>query len=303
MTPLLHEVGPRDGLQAEREVLPLERKALWIEAAAAAGLDLVQVGSFVHPQKVPQLADTDRLFSLLAERGRIRPGVVLSALALNEKGLERALACKVGLLCLGVSASETHSRRNTGMSTGEAAGRILAIAADARREGVEVQLSVQSAFGCGYEGEVPEERVLALVERYLGEGHRRISLADTAGLATPDRVERLFSTLREQAPDVEFACHFHDHVGLGLVNCYAALKAGVRCFESAFAGLGGCPFTRLAAGNVATEDLSNLLARLGLRADLDLRGLTELAAEVAAHFGRQGGSLVRLAAAKAAPVP
>jgi len=290
-------------LQAEREVLPLERKALWIEAAAAAGLDLVQVGSFVHPQKVPQLADTDRLFSLLAERGRIRPGVVLSALALNEKGLERALACKVGLLCLGVSASETHSRRNTGMSTGEAAGRILAIAADARREGVEVQLSVQSAFGCGYEGEVPEERVLALVERYLGEGHRRISLADTAGLATPDRVERLFSTLREQAPDVEFACHFHDHVGLGLVNCYAALKAGVRCFESAFAGLGGCPFTRLAAGNVATEDLSNLLARLGLRADLDLRGLTELAAEVAAHFGRQGGSLVRLAAAKAAPVP
>ncbi len=303
MTPLLHEVGPRDGLQAEREVLPLERKALWIEAAAAAGLDLVQVGSFVHPQKVPQLADTDRLFSLLAERGRIRPGVVLSALALNEKGLERALACKVGLLCLGVSASETHSRRNTGMSTGEAAGRILAIAADARREGVEVQLSVQSAFGCGYEGEVPEERVLALVERYLGEGHRRISLADTAGLATPDRVERLFSTLREQAPDVEFACHFHDHVGLGLVNCYAALKAGVRCFESAFAGLGGCPFAPAATGNIATEDLSNLLARLGLRADLDLRGLTELAAEVAAHFGRQGGSLVRLAAAKAAPVP
>ena len=167
---VIHEVGPRDGLQMEKAVVPFERKLEWIRALIEAGLDIVQVGSFVHPVKVPQLADTDRLFAELRTPGMTREGVVLSALVLNEKGMERAFAAGVDLLCMGVSASETHSRRNTGMSIAEAAERIIAMAKHAMAAGTRVQVSVQSAFGCGYEGPVPAERVLGLVRRYVENG-------------------------------------------------------------------------------------------------------------------------------------
>ncbi len=280
---VLHEVGPRDGLQMERQVVPTDQKLRWIRSLAAAGLDVVQVGSFVHPEKVPQLADTDRLF---AELGRPE-GVVLSALVLNERGLERALAAGVELLCMGVSASETHSRKNTGMGIAEATGRILVIARRARDAGMRVQVSVQSAFGCGYEGPVPEERVLELTSRFLDAGCTQLSLADTAGHATPDRVEHLFGELLAAAPGVEAACHFHNTYGLALANCWAAYGAGVTSFESSVAGLGGCPFTRVAGGNTATEDFVHLLQRMGLRTDVRLAALIEVAGDVAQFFGRE----------------
>ena len=282
---VLHEVGPRDGLQVEKQIVPTATKRVWIERLLDSGVDVVQVGSFVNPEKVPQMADTDELFRELAARPAGKG--VLSGLVLNEKGLDRALACGVPLVCLGVSASDTHSRRNTGMDTAEATRRIVATAKKAVEAGRAVQVSVQSAFGCGFEGAVPEERVLAIVKEYLGAGLRRISLADTAGHAYPEQVERLYPAILALAPDVEPACHFHDTYGLGMANVWAAMRSGVVSFESSFAGLGGCPFTKVAAGNVATEDLVAGWQRSGIRTDVDLGALIEIARSVAAHFGRE----------------
>jgi hydroxymethylglutaryl-CoA lyase len=162
-----------------------------------------------------------------------------------------------------------------------------------------VQVSVQSAFGCGFEGPVPEERVLSIVKEYLGAGLRRISLADTAGHAYPEQVERLYGSILALAPDVEPACHFHDTYGLGMANVWAAMRSGVVSFESSFAGLGGCPFTKVAAGNVATEDLVAGWQRSGIRTDVDLAILVEVARSVAAYFGREMPGRVH----KTGPVP
>jgi hydroxymethylglutaryl-CoA lyase len=284
---LVHEVGLRDGLQMEPRTVPTEQKLRWLRMLMGSGVDIVQVGSFVHPVKVPQMADTDRLFAAIAEAGEKPANVVLSGLVLNEKGLERALSCGVEMICLGISASETHSRKNTGMSVAEATDRIVAVARRALEAGARVQVSVQSAFGCGFEGNVPEERVLAIVRRYREAGLKAISLADTAGHALPDRVERMFSAVRALDPEIDMACHFHNTYGLGLANAYAAMKAGVVTFESSAAGLGGCPFTKIAGGNVCTEDLVHMFRNMGFRTDIDLGKIIGAAQDMAAYFDRE----------------
>jgi hydroxymethylglutaryl-CoA lyase len=287
---ILHEVGMRDGLQMERQIVPTDQKIRWIDALAEAGVDIVQVGSFVHPEKVPQMADTDRLF---IELGKTKGSkTILSGLVLNEKGLERGLKAGVGMFCMGVSASETHSMKNTGMGTAEATVRIIAMAREAEAAGKRVQVSVQSAFGCGFEGPVPEERVLGIVREYLEAGLKRISLADTAGHANPPQVEKLYGAMFNMDESVEAACHFHNTYGLGLANVFAAMSAGVQNFESSIAGLGGCPFTKVASGNVCTEDLVHSLRRMGVRADIDLAKLVGLAKEFAAFFNRELPGLV-----------
>ena len=216
--PIIHDVGMRDGLQIEKAIVPTERKIDWIERLIASGVDVIQAGSFVNPAIVPQMADSDAIFRHFASRPeRTR----LSALVLNEKGLDRGLAAGVGFFCMGVSASDTHSRKNTGMATREAISRILAIARRAVNAGATVQLSVQSAFGCGYEGPIPSSRVLEIAGRFREEGFRTISLADTAGHATPPRVMALFEALMTAAPDAEYACHFHDTYGLAMANACA----------------------------------------------------------------------------------
>jgi hydroxymethylglutaryl-CoA lyase len=283
----IHEVGPRDGLQAEKSAVPLGEKIHWIEGLFPSGIDIIQLGSFVNPEKVPQMADTDALFSYFSGGGKKPENVSLSGLVLNEKGLERGLACGVEMFCMGVSASETHSRKNTGMFPAEAQARILPMAKQALAAGKKVQASVQSAFGCGFEGSIPKDKVLNIVQAYLEAGIRNISLADTAGHAQPAQVEELYGEIRELDPQVEMACHFHNTYGLGLANCYAALKSGVTYFESAFGGLGGCPFTRLPAGNVSTEDLVHTLQRMGLRKDVKLDVLLGVARQVSAFFERE----------------
>src|SRR5512138_818887 len=204
----IHEVGPRDGLQVEKATVPLEEKIRWIERLLTSGVDIVQLGSFVNLEKVPQMADTDLLFRHFAQK---KPAhVTLSGLVLNEKGLERGFACGVEMFCMGVSASETHSRKNTGMSIEDANRRIVAMATSAVAAGKRVQVSVQSAFGCGYEGPVPKDRVVAIVKTFLDAGLRALSLADTAGHATPDDVAELYGLVRALEPEAEWACHFHD---------------------------------------------------------------------------------------------
>jgi hydroxymethylglutaryl-CoA lyase len=283
----IHEVGPRDGLQVEKTVVPLEEKIHWIEALFASGIDIIQIGSFVHPEKVPQMADTDALFRHFSESGSKPAHVTLSGLVLNEKGLERGLACGVEMFCMGVSASETHSQKNTGMTPAEALARILPMAKEALAAGNKVQASVQSAFGCGFEGPIAKHKVLDIVKAYLQAGIRNVSLADTAGHAHPAQVEEMYSAIRQLDPQVELACHFHNTYGLGLANCYAALKSGVTYFESAFGGLGGCPFTKVPAGNVSTEDLVHSLQRMGLREDIKLDMLLDVARQVSAFFERE----------------
>ncbi|RLB62100.1 MAG: hydroxymethylglutaryl-CoA lyase [Deltaproteobacteria bacterium] len=282
--PVVHDVTLRDGLQIEERVVSTEQKLGWLAGLRESGVDVIQLGSFVHPKKVPPMADTDELFRRARQHADQNQGVVLSGLVLNEKGLERALAAGVDMICMGVSASETHSRKNTGMAVGEAVSRVVAMAADAVQAGKQVQLSVQSAFGCGFEGVVPVASVLALLRQFVEAGIGRISLADTAGHATPADVERLYGQTMELAPTAEWACHFHDTYGLGLANAYAALKAGVTVFESAVGGLGGCPFTKLAGGNLCTEDWVYLLHRMQLRQDVKLKPLLRLAREMTATF-------------------
>ena len=284
---LLHEVGLRDGLQMEAMTVPTDQKLRWLRMLMNSGVDIIQVGSFVHPVKVPQMADTDRLFTELAASGPRPANVTLSALVLNEKGLERGLACGVGMFCMGVSASETHSRKNTGMGVKEATERIIAMAHEAGAAGKPVQVSVQSAFGCGYEGNVPQERVLGIMRRYCDAGLGNISLADTAGAAVPDQVERMFSAVMALDGDLELACHFHNTYGLALANAYAALKAGAGSFESSVAGLGGCPFTKIAGGNLCTEDLVHMFRNMGLVPGVDLDQLIGVARDMADFFGRE----------------
>jgi hydroxymethylglutaryl-CoA lyase len=280
----IHEVGPRDGLQAEQAVVPTEIKLGWLRRLADSGLDFVQVGSFVRGDKLPQMADTDELFRLLAKETH---RAVFSGLVLNEKGLERALEVGVPLICMGVSASETHSRKNTGMGTEEATGRIIAMALEARSAGRQVQVSVQSAFGCGFEGPISEDRVMSLMVAYLEAGLTSISLADTAGHAHPEQVRRFVRKILELHPGAEVTAHIHNTYGLGMASAYAAMEAGATTLETSFGGLGGCPFTKVAAGNVPTEDLVHGLQRGGLRPDIDLATLIGVARTVSDFFGRE----------------
>jgi hydroxymethylglutaryl-CoA lyase len=284
---VVHEVGLRDGLQIEKQTVPLEKKIEWVDALLAAGIGIVQLGSFVNPEKVPQMADTDKLFGHFSQPGHKPAAAVLSGLVLNEKGLERGMACGVDMFCMGVSASDTHSRKNTGKSTEEAVGQIIAMAQAAMKAGKRTQVSIQSAFGCGFEGPIPAERVLAIVDRYLAAGIRTISLADTAGHAHPPQVEELYGEILKRDGTVELACHFHNTYGLGLANCFSALKAGVTYFESALGGLGGCPFTKVAAGNVCTEDLVHSLQRQGMIPDIKLDKLVEAARDIGGFFSRE----------------
>jgi len=281
---IIHEVGLRDGLQAEKQIVPLEEKIRWVDQLSSSGIQVIQLGSFVHPEKVPQMADTDALFRHFR---KTKPStVLLSGLVLNERGLERGMDCGVDMFCMGVSASETHSRKNTGMSVAEAQVRIISMAKQALNAGKSVQASVQSAFGCGYEGPISEEKVLKIVASFLEAGILNISLADTAGHAYPAQVERLFTAIRKMDGKVTLTCHFHNTYGLGLANCYAALNSGVSYFEAAFGGLGGCPFTKLPAGNVCTEDLVHSFQRMGLCTEINLECLLEIARQVSKFFER-----------------
>jgi hydroxymethylglutaryl-CoA lyase len=283
----IHEVGLRDGLQIEKQTVPLEKKIAWVEGMLASGIEMIQLGSFVNPEKVPQMADTDKLFTHFAQKDKKPAAAVLSGLVLNEKGLERGMACGVDMFCMGVSASNTHSQKNTGKTTEQAVGQIIAMAQAAMKAKKRVQVSIQSAFGCGFEEPIPRELVLAIVDKYLAAGIRNISLADTAGHAYPQQVESLYKEILKRDSQVELACHLHNTYGLGLANCYAALNSGVKYFEAALGGLGGCPFTKVAAGNVCTEDLVHSLQRQGLAKEINLEKLLETARDLGRFFNRE----------------
>ncbi len=278
-------MGLRDGLQSIDRVIETTKKIEWLDQLIIAGVRVIQVGSFVNPKVLPQMADTDEIFSIINQRKDLPKDLVLTALILNEKGMERAIQAKVGKILMGVSASETHSYKNTKMTTAEATNRIITIAKECVAAGREVQVSIQSAFGCGFEGRIPLERVLKIAEKYLNNGLRNISLADTAGHANPKRVEELFTKLKKMDDNSELACHFHNTYGMGLINIQSAINCGVKYVETSFAGLGGCPFTKVAAGNVATEDFVHYLRREDYDTNINLDLMIDLAKDVEQYLG------------------
>lgn len=276
----LVEVGLRDGLQNQPRTLTTAVKLELLEGLLDAGLRRVQVASFVHPGKVPQMADAEDLVRALPAR----EGVVYSGLALNRRGVERAAAAGLRHVDVSLSASDAHSRRNAGMGLAEAEEHLLATIALARELGLSVRGGVQCAFGCGTD-EVPLERVARLAARIAAAGVEELAVADSAGLADPLAVERVVAAVREAAPDVPLVLHLHDTRGLGIANLMAGLRAGVTRFDTAFGGLGGCPFIPGAAGNVSTEDVASLLERLGVATGVDVAAVCRVSARAAEELG------------------
>lgn len=248
---LLEDESLRDGLQNECRILSLDEKLELVHLLAAAGVRRVQVGSFVDPRRVPQMANTDALVGLV--RAAL-PQLLCTGLVLNRQGLERAVACGLTHISCSVSISDTHSRNNVRRSAEEALDSTVGLVAEAVRQGLTVRAGVQSAFGCAVECLVPEERVLEAVRRLVAAGAAEINLADTAGMADPDQIRHLVARVRLLVPEVLLSLHLHDSRGLGLANLIAGYEAGVRLFDVAAGGLGGCPFVQGAAGNVATEE-------------------------------------------------
>jgi len=267
------DVSPRDGLQNEPKPVTVEQKTQLVEKLLNAGVHKVEVTSFVHPLKVPQMADANELLETLSDKGN------LEAIALipNLKGYARAREQQLTEVNWVSAATETFNEKNIGMTIEENMSQFLHVLEAAKIDGIKTCFSVAVSFGCPYEGEVDEEHVLKIVRRVKEAGVDRIGIADTIGIATPDHVERLMRKVLAIAGDTPVAIHLHDTRGLGLANAYMAYKAGVRIFETSASGIGGCPFAPGAAGNLATEDLVYLFERMNISTGIDFQKLLDAA--------------------------
>jgi hydroxymethylglutaryl-CoA lyase len=262
------EVGPRDGLQSEPRTMPTAGKVEFIARAVGAGLRRLEVASFVNPRKVPQMADAEALLGMLP-----RPaGVCYVGLVLNRKGFDRAAAAGCDEVGMAVMASETFNRRNQAVSTEESLGAWFDIARAARASGIRAQVTISTAFGCPFEGDVPVTRVVEIARRVAEAGPSEIALADTIGAAVPAQVSETVGRIAEALPGVPLRCHFHNTRNTGLANAYAAVEAGVSALDASLGGIGGCPFAPAATGNVATEDLVYMLERSGIDTGVSLEG-------------------------------
>ena len=278
---VFQEVAPRDGLQIEAQWVPTDAKVALVDAFSTMGFTRIEVSSFVSPKAVPQLRDADEVF------GHIRraPGVIYVALVPNLRGAQRAVAARADEINLVMSAGETHNRANVGMS-GEASFAAFAeVAPLAASEGIPLNGTVATAFGCPFEGRQSPERVLGLVRRYLDLGVKGITLADTTGMANPAQVAALVGQVLELIPASWLTLHFHNTRGLGLANVLAAYGAGARRFDASLGGLGGCPFAPGASGNICTEDAVNMAQDMGMATGLDLPGLITLSKTLPALIG------------------
>jgi hydroxymethylglutaryl-CoA lyase len=281
----IREVGPRDGFQNEPEVVPTDAKVRLVEMLARTGLRRLEVTSFVRADVIPQLADGAEVL----RRADIPDDVAVSVLIPNERGLDNALELRDRFqeVNLFLSASESHNQANVNRSIEESLTGLERVVARARDEGLRCEAVISVAFGCPYEGEVPEDRVLAIARRLVDAGCEEIGFGDTTGMANPAQVRGFF----ERADlDAELTAHFHNTRGQGLANALAALEAGVRSFESSFGELGGCPVPKGATGNIASEDLVSMLHEMGEDTGIDLERLLACAREAQQVLGRPLGS-------------
>jgi len=285
----LVEVGPRDGFQSESRILPLREKKRVIQGLLEAGLREIQVTSFVSPSRVPQLADARELLDVLPRR----ENTSFIVLTLNAKGVERALRSPADRIEVSLSLSDAHSRRNTGMSRERALAEAEEMIAMCRSVDRPVRVSLQCAFGCALEGHVPVRLVEEAASRLADAWVDEVVLADTSGLANPRSVEERLSVLREAVPRIQPALHLHDTRGMGLANVLRALQLGVRRFDTAVGGMGGCPFHPGAAGNIPTEDTAYLCRKMGAATGLDLQALAGVTRELEALYDRRFPANIR----------
>lgn len=269
----IREVGPRDGLQNEDTILSTEQKVSLINALAMAGLRQIEVGAFVRPDSVPQMADTAEVFALLERQ----PGVLYSAIAPNAVGARRAVQAGADAIQVFLSASESHNQSNVNMSIAESLAQAAEVAAIAREGGRLFDAVLSVVFGCPFEGDVPIERVLDLSGRLLDMGAAQITLGDTTGMAHPRLVQMVVVAFRERFPGAELRLHPHSARGAGLANVLAALEVGVDRFDASAGGIGGCPFAPGAPGNICSEDLIHMLHEMGIATGIDLPALLHCA--------------------------
>jgi hydroxymethylglutaryl-CoA lyase len=281
----VREVGPRDGFQNEPETVPTAEKVGLIEMLAAAGLKRIEVTSFVRADVVPQLADAEQVLEAI----QVPADVALSVLIPNERGLARALRQRDRFQEINgfLSASETHNRKNVGRSVEESLAGLERTFARARAEGLRCEAVISTSFGCPYEGQVPQERVLSIASRLAAAGAEEIGFGDTTGMANPLQVEDFFTRALLALAGTELTAHFHNTRGQGLANVLAALEAGVNSFESSFGELGGCPVPAGATGNIATEDLVSMLHEMGIETGVDLGALLEASRAAQEALGRR----------------
>ncbi|MCQ2415249.1 MAG: hydroxymethylglutaryl-CoA lyase [Lachnospiraceae bacterium] len=277
----LCEVGPRDGLQNEQKILSTDEKVCLIERAVSSGFKVVEVGSFMSPKAVPQMADTDEVFRRLTKA----PGVEYRALIANMKGLERAADCGCVKTKLNVSASETHNLKNLNCTPAESVARFAPIVEAAKEKKIEVSGSISMAFGSPWDSEIPVSTVCSIIDAYLAAGVTEISLSDASGQAYPGQVYDICEEMKKRYPEVKFWLHFHNTRGLGIANILAGIEAGFTNFDSAFAGVGGCPFVPGATGNVASEDVVHAMKGCGVHTGIDLDMAIETARRVAEAVG------------------
>ena len=282
------EVGPRDGLQSEATIVPVDIRARLVEGLAQAGLRRVEVGSFVSERAVPQMARTGELVAKL----NISPKTRLCALVPNIAGYRAAIAAGLSEVAVFASASETFSQRNINCSIDQSLDRYAIVAAEAKRGGALVRGYVSCALGCPYEGAIDMGRVVDVAKRLYEVGCYEISLADTIGVGTPLAARRLVEIVAREIPIECVSIHFHDTYGQALANTFACLEVGVVNVDSSVAGLGGCPYAQGATGNVATEDLVYMLHGCGIGTGVDLERLVEAGALICNHLGRASESRV-----------
>jgi hydroxymethylglutaryl-CoA lyase len=278
----VYEVSPRDGLQNERSTAPLASKLRLIDALVVAGLQRIEITSFVSPKWIPQLADGDEV----ALHANAPPGVIFSALCPNAKGLERARAARMREIAVFVSASETHNKKNVNKTVADTLAAFDETVGPARAVGMRVRGYVSTAWGCPFEGEVAPKRVVAIAKQLIGMGCYQVSLGDTIGVGTPRQTEGLLELVLGEIAADRIAMHMHDTRGTALANVLVGLEMGVRDFDASVGGMGGCPYAPGAAGNLATEDLVYMLHGMGVRTGIDLERLVDagrVAESVAGH--------------------
>ena len=284
----LCEVGLRDGLQNEKTILTTQDKLELMRRIIAAGFPVVEVGSFMHPKKVPQMADTDELFRQLGDV----PGVELRALVPNLRGVQRAIDCGCKKVKMNVSASRQHNLRNLNMTPEESVARFSDSAAAAKEAGIAISGSISMPFASPWEGRTPVEDVDAIIEAYLKLDITEISLSDTSGMGTPRQVEELCSHVREKYPQATWWLHFHNTRGQAMANIIAAMSAGMTRFDTSFGGLGGCPFVPGAAGNISSEDVIHLLDEMGIQTGVDVTKVMDISRKTSELLGRGMDSYV-----------
>lgn len=289
------DVGPRDGLQMEPEVLPTTTKIEFVTRLVDAGLRRLEVASFVNPKRVPQMADAEDVVAGLPARD----DVTYIGLILNQRGFDRALAAGVDEVGFVVVASDTFNWRNQGVSTEESVAAWHSIAAAARSAGIRANVTISTAFGCPFEGEIAEDRVVEIAKALATSGPVDIAIADTVGVAVPAQVSSMIRRVREALPQMPLRCHFHNTRNTGLANAYTAVLAGVETLDASTGGIGGCPFAPAATGNIPTEDLLYMLHRSGIETGLSLERVIETGAWLQQQIGRPVPSMLT----KAGPFP